>query len=1234
MDKFWVLRLQFNYGLGPDLDKYKYDDAGDVMDAKAAIGTIIDQKFNLLYKDLQATTASNALQLEIATYSHMKNWDAMEVKDYAPKTPSGKSHYSKGSTSYSLTFDYAKIESSLSNFDSGTTKIVDEFTTSLETIFKDSFLSEEGVKENLDPKISYKLRESQFDEDVNEYTYELFEGGGWSIVYDLNMGTASSKQTDEATKTDTRLTAKYISTQASSDSGPMQITFEIHKEGGGAPADRKTIKDATLFTYDLANKKLSFKVDDYFYKVDGKWIAEYGTPIIPKGTMIEITGYPFDPVDPTGMSASGVDNGNPTELPDKNPVYVVGKFTLKVKSGPGVIIGVTEVEIVSGRAEFTGIQFDQPGDYVVTVGSTSPDVGTTDIRFKVLPEPTEIAQESKGGTESNASGTRPIIAQIDRPNIKLEPMEFDRQKTDKASTESVATGIGLTPFLNFGGSQINDRDIVSFNLYHDGLIPKVDIIFSDTNGMISKEPPRDDTKFEIFLNSRSVNLKYIHLKFKMDEFSRMQTGQYSLSGSLDVSDLYRNKFKVRRGTSFEALREICKDLKIGFNSNIENTNDAMPWRNVGDKEYKFMEDIIKHSYISEESFMAGYIDFYYCFNYVDIEKEMKRDISQDVGIDTGGFEKRNEKDTDKIVSLKLSSEKGKQTSNTYFIKKAERNESTKISMEQGYRTRTKYYDTVKKMFLVFDVDSTTSDGAKSLILKAGEYDKESFDNNYVTKYQGKIDTDNVHKNYNYAVTQNQINLDNMMKNQMDISLPNPNFNLYRFQKIQVFIVKEAATVSAPESIEWRYSGEWMIASIKFSFLNGALSQDITLARKEMGKNPEEIKEGTNNGTKEKKEEKNENPIVGTASSTITNNPNDKYKVGDIFTVQDSEGKKYILTITKLSENGTDVVTTLKDPLAIPNQTLTSPDTISGVTQSTEPIVGTPSSATASVGKYPERITFKRDHRGYDNDNGGLAQVAVSSITNNYQSAATFSMGVSSPARTEEENIYKDDGLYIAIRKPRPNWKPNDAEKKETPRVWELFHLNDEGLDGYSTDVRKGRRYEVIKSRIFDVHEYCGGGSYYYIDTNKNLWKKPKGYIKITNESGKNFAYDDSVGSGQTGNGYQEAFTWKGTDKNADGDPVLLTPVGGRNTIFYDLQSAPPGTYTIEVKYYVPVYLMNEQGYTLKNPANDTRAAKDANLYGEGEGRLMDKDPKNPEYNAYEERTFKQTFSIVEKPKKR
>jgi hypothetical protein len=898
-----------------------------------------------------------------------------------------------------------------------------------------------------------------------------------------------------------------------------------------------------------------------------------------------------------------------------NPLLVTGKISLKVKSGPGVIIGITDVDIIDGRADFSGIQFDQPGDYVVTIGCTSPDVEPSEMKFKVLPQEDVIAQEEKKAEPEKPTGKRPIIAQIDKPTIPIEPMEFERGGVDLASTAQVATSIGLTPFVNYNGVVIESRNIQSFVLEHEGMLPKVSVIFTDQLAALSEEPPRDDTPFEIFLNSRSINLKYIHLNFKIIDFQKLPTGnQYSIKGILNVSGLYRNKFKVKRGTSFEALRDICKDLQLGFNSNIENTNDHMPWRNIGDKQLNFMEDIVKHSYISDESFMAGYIDFYYCFNYVDIEKEMKREITDDVGIDTGGIDIPSINDIDKISPLILYSEKGLQTSNLFFAKIGERSESTKISMEQGYRTRTKFYDKFKKMFLVFDVDSTTTDGSKNHILKGHGDDKEAFDNNYITKYQGKIDTDNVHKNHNYAVTQNKINLDNMMKNQMDIILPNPNFNLYRFQKIQVILIKSRATISSPETVEWRFSGEWMISAIKFVFMNGKLNQEITLARKEMGKNPQEIDAGTNNGTKEKKEEKSENPIVGTPAETITNKPNSKYKVGDVFTVENSDGEKFILTIAKLSDNGTDVVVTLKTPTIVPDNTITSNDTISEVVK-TEEVVTTPPvipPVVLPVGKYPYQVTFESVLGPAEYD---LSQVLVSRYTFNHRAWVPANNKI----ETEDEQLSKFNHgeLFIAIRRNLPTFKPEGAAKSEAPYNWVLFELKDLGIEKLDTFnfwvAGEKKVYEITKSRLLEGREVN-----FEVEVGKKYsWSVPTGYVKIKDEAG-NVVIDSAnswgvvTGDGRLSFGSSASNTsvsmWSGIEEVPLDEAYPL--VGGKNTLCYDMMADKytPGVYTIEVKYYVPLY------------------EKDSTK------RILTKDSEG--YNAYESKILTASFTIVKKSTKK
>ena len=331
-----------------------------------------------------------------------------------------------------------------------------------------------------------------------------------------------------------------------------------------------------------------------------------------------------------------------------------GKMMIKKKSGPGEITGIVEIPIQTlfgydyGKFEFTDLQFTDPGDYVITLSSDSPDISTIDLKVKVNPVPEVIPQEPKADVEQkNATGNRPIIAQIDQPTIKLPPIVMPQDKTAGPTGQTVITdGIGYTPVVEYGGTFMKTEDIVSFRIFHDGIVPKLDLTFKDSmNLMKGDQTPKDQTPIQIFLNSTSPHIKSIHMIFKIENFDKdpEKAGQkYRISGTLDIPDLYVQNNKSYNGTSFEAIRAICKELGLGFNSNIINTDDSMNWRNPNKRPYEFIMDIIRHSYISDESYMSGYIDYYYCFNYVDVDKEFKRNNGTDVVIDTAPAQKQGQ----------------------------------------------------------------------------------------------------------------------------------------------------------------------------------------------------------------------------------------------------------------------------------------------------------------------------------------------------------------------------------------------------------------------------------------------------------------------------------------------------------------------------------------------------------------------------------------------------------------
>jgi hypothetical protein len=678
------------------------------------------------------------------------------------------------------------------------------------------------------------------------------------------------------------------------------------------------------------------------------------------GILVETVVYDGGP-QPSGLSASntGSSASNTEEVTKvKNDNLINGKIIITKKSGPGELTGINEAELVQVRnlditnAQFgvsgKELQFTEPGDYVLSITCTDDRIEPYELKVKVTKEDEFIAQPESKGKEPEkppVDGTRPIISQIDKPTIVVPAIKMDKDKTSP-DQDSYTKGMGYTPLIWYKAYAFEDRSIKSMRLYHDGLIPMIEFTFEDTKELLKSEAtPQDDATIDLFLNSSSKNLKSIHMVFKIKGFvqGNPQAGQtYNVTGSANIPSLYVQNNKTYQGTSFEALRQICKELEIGFNSNIKDTNDSMSWRNTNKKPYEFMDEIISRSYINDESYMAGYIDYYYCFNYVDLEKEMNRDASKDLGINTSAMsEQSKSEESERLIGLRLTNEQSQNSSSNFIGSYTALNESTKKSLQNGYATITKTYDRIKKQFLVFTVDSTTSDGTETYILKGGKHDDKYQKENVRHKFLGKIDTDNVHADYNYAVTQNRINLNNLNKIVLNVTLPNANWNLYKFMKIGVDLINASSTPTNPSVRDHRYSGYYIIADIEYIWNGTSMSQKLRLVKKELGKTPEEVRNDPPPQKKPEVKENNENP-VGTTASTLIPAPNTVYNVGQTYLVQDKSGKLYNLTVTSLLENGIEVTGTLKEsPIGMSSSTTSNTVATTPLTENTS---GTPSVA--------------------------------------------------------------------------------------------------------------------------------------------------------------------------------------------------------------------------------------------------------------------------------------------------
>jgi len=432
-----------------------------------------------------------------------------------------------------------------------------------------------------------------------------------------------------------------------------------------------------------------------------------------------------------------------------------------------------------------------------------------------------------------------FIKRILEPKIKPKEITFE-MPPDTAYQKEFIEGLGFLPFVWYNAFQIENQNISFFKLYTIENLPTLEISFKDVYGTMKNQgTPLDDSILTVYINPRTKNLKPIHMDFKIVSFSEL-SGLYKITGVVDVSPLYIKGYKsYSKKTSFGLFKDVCNELGLGFNSNIDDTDDKMTWINTGDRLITFLNTVLQNVYKSDETFLYAYMDFMYAFNYVDIEKELKRDIKEELGVSNTGIQELTKvKDSEATSRLMLTNDANFIETNIYFEKYEIINNSTSISLKKGYLTKLKYYDELSKNFLVFNVDSLMSDLSTSIPLKGKVKDENFWKQNINLVYEGKFDIDNVHKNFKYAPIQNQINYAEMDKIKMILTMKTPNYNLYRFQKIFVYLSNQVNSMSSP-LVNPRLTGEWLISDISYVSVGSSYRQKIEVTRRDLQLSKEE-----------------------------------------------------------------------------------------------------------------------------------------------------------------------------------------------------------------------------------------------------------------------------------------------------------------------------------------------------------------------------------------------------------
>ncbi len=540
---------------------------------------------------------------------------------------------------------------------------------------------------------------------------------------------------------------------------------------------------------------------------------------------------------------------NQEEVPLKKSIRNVGLFINGGSAYANRFLGEVSQFLDSINSNLPANETTSNNEFTNPISPTQSSIPQNNPPAPPINEQESREKDTNKDLNTNPkSGNAPRIDGLEnffKPSIDVKFIDFKLASNNKLRTDEISDTLGYLPFVWYNSVQLEPNFISSFQLSCDSILPTIKLVFSDQYGNFSFENqgfPLDDSKIKVFIASRSKTLKPILMDFKITVFKKISNSLYSIEGICDINYFFLKKFEsYSKKTSFDALQDFAKKSSLGFNSNIKGTNDQMSWINVGGRGIDFLMKTISKAYKSDDAFLWCYVDLFYNLNFIDVETAFNIKIEgvgnvQNMGL--GALSRLGVENNEQVTNLILSNDKSFASTNMYFSDYKIINKSTQISIKNGYLNRAKFYDILNSEYSVFDVDSITSPGDKTIIMKGQPTDDVFFNEHITETYVGKLDADNMHKNYNYSEIQNKQNIEDIQKIGIEIKLTKPNFNIYRFQKAYVLFNTDTPSLTSTD-VNNRLSGEWLVLNLRFVKNGDNFEQYISLIRRELSLSKQE-----------------------------------------------------------------------------------------------------------------------------------------------------------------------------------------------------------------------------------------------------------------------------------------------------------------------------------------------------------------------------------------------------------
>lgn len=451
------------------------------------------------------------------------------------------------------------------------------------------------------------------------------------------------------------------------------------------------------------------------------------------------------------------------------------------------------------------------------------------------------------------------------------------------ATEEIMMGYGI-PLIKINAYEV--ENLSYFKLDLTGKIPTLIFRFIPANeSFLFTSYPKDGDLVSLFVRSTSQLYKPIRMDLLITEvlnsFPMLGSGAYgaedranannsvfTIKAQMRIPGIFKHVSKsFKDKTSYQVMREVAKELKLGFASNEKNTEDKMNWICPNKTYFKFLEDVCNSSWKGEEDFFDWWIDHNYVLNFVNLRKQLlEKSVDdqralQSIGDPRGlpGGIDSNTKAGEVDLPILLTNDVYYRAYPFFITAYSVKNAAGYIASNFGYVRDLQFYDTklvsdrpINK-YVSYEVEYVTEKnlGTGSILFK-GRVNEDVYKNERKKTWVGTQYGENQHKNIQQALVQNRINRYENFKVYLETQMHSFIPWVYRGQMIPTQIVhsypsqiKTAAQETSGgqpyDSEQFKagtkvsnkfLSGTYMIMGSYLEYINGRITQSFLLGKRE------------------------------------------------------------------------------------------------------------------------------------------------------------------------------------------------------------------------------------------------------------------------------------------------------------------------------------------------------------------------------------------------------------------